>query len=88
MLAVDREDERQAARQVAHGGQRVGDAGAVGQVELEHVAPGALAQHGEEADADAHRAGGYPGQPHGGEGRLVIEMAGVGKLLGLTALGP
>ena len=52
--------ERQVAGQVAHRGQRVGDAGAVGQVELEHVAPGALAQHGEEADADAHRAGGYP----------------------------
>ena len=62
VLAVHGEDERQVAGQVADGGQGVGDAGAVGQVELEHVAPGALAQHGEEADADAHRAGGYPGR--------------------------
>ena len=54
VLAVDREHERQAAGQVVDGGQRVGDQGALGQLELEPVAPGPLAQGREEADVDDH----------------------------------
>jgi hypothetical protein len=54
VLAVDRQHEREAARQVVDGGQRVGDARALGQLELEGVAPGPLAQGREEADVDDH----------------------------------
>ena len=58
VLAVDGHHERQAGGQVADGGQGVGHPRALGQLELELAAPGALAQLGEEADADEH--GGYP----------------------------
>ena len=54
VLAVDREHERQPAGEVVDGGQRVGDPRALGQLELEPVAPGPLAQGREEADVDDH----------------------------------
>ena len=54
VLAVDGQDERQAAGQVVDGGQRVGDPRALGQLELEPIAPGPLAQGREEADVDDH----------------------------------
>ena len=54
VLAIDGQHERQAAGEVVDGGQRIGDPRALGQLELEPVAPGPLAQGGEEADVDDH----------------------------------
>ena len=54
VLAVDGQHERQAAGQVVDGGQRIGDPRALGQLELEPIAPGPLAQGREEADVDDH----------------------------------
>ena len=54
VLAIDGQHERQAAGQVVDGGQRIGDPRALGQLELEPVAPGPLAQGREEADVDDH----------------------------------
>ena len=54
VLAVDGEHERQAAGEVVDGGERIGDPRALGQLELEPIAPGPLAQRREEADVDDH----------------------------------
>ena len=55
VLAVDRHHEREPGGQVVDGGQRVADAGALGQLQLELAAPArALAQQGEETHADQH----------------------------------
>jgi hypothetical protein len=54
VLAIDGEHERQVAREVVDRRERVGDHRALGQLELECVAPRALAQGREEADVNDH----------------------------------
>ena len=60
VLAVDGHDERHAGGEVADGGQGVGHPRALGQVELELGASGALAQAGEQADGDDHTSSRCP----------------------------
>src|SRR4051812_23104221 len=55
VLAVDGHHDRKPAGQVVERGQRVGHPRAVGQLQLDRVAAGALAQLGEEPDTHKHR---------------------------------
>src|SRR4051794_4122012 len=88
VLAVDRHHEPEPAGEVVDRGEGVADGGALGQLELDAPASGALAQDGEQADRDGHRGSGPWGAGRHGLQRNLPPMATEERLTVAPIVGP